>query len=177
MEEIKTKRLVMTLADGKDLAELVHIEKECDSYFLFDPPSDHNHSCTIEECLTIGDIPPDGKKENYYFYTIRQDTIMIGFLAYYLEYQQKDTAYLSVLYIKEAYRKNGIGGEIVEALMQKLAAAEMGKVRLHVSLRNALALRFWVKNGFDRITDIQCSGNLFPENFGGIELMKIISHI
>ncbi len=175
MEQINTKRLTMTLADMNDLAELESIEKECDGYFLFDPPCEDNHSCTIKECLTVGDIPLGGKKENYYFYCIRQDDIIIGFMAYYLEYHQKDTAYLSVLYIKEEYRENGIGAEIVEALTQKLITAQIRKIRLHVSLRNATAIRFWVKNGFDKIVDVQCNGNLFPKNFGGIELVKILS--
>ena len=115
-----------------------------------------------------------GKKENYYFYCIRQNETLIGFLAYYLEYQQKDTAYISVIYIKESYRKNGIGVEIIEALIQKLISNQIKKVKLHVSLRNATAIRFWVKNGFNHILDVDCNGNLFPENFGGIELMKII---
>ena len=172
---IKAKNLIMTLANIGDLPELEKIEEECDTYFLFDPQCDSNHSCTIKECITAGDIPCGGKKENYYFYCIRQNDVLIGFLAYYLEYQQKDTAYISVIYIREAYRKSGIGTEILEALMQKFIAVQIKQVRLHVSLRNAMAIHFWVKNGFDHIVNVECNGNLFPENFGGIELMKIIS--
>ena len=60
MEQIKTKKLVMTLANINDLPELEDIEKECDKYFLFDPQCENNHSCTIKECLTVGDIPIGG---------------------------------------------------------------------------------------------------------------------
>ena len=175
MEQIKTKNLTMNLADMSDLPELEKIEKECDKYFLFDPKCEKNHSCTIKECLTVGDIPLNGKKENYYFYSIRKDDVFIGFLAYYLEYQQKDTAYISVVYVKETYRKNGVGTEIIEELIRKFKTVHIKKIRLHVSLRNATAIRFWVKNGFNHIIDVECNGNLFPENFGGIELIKIIS--
>lgn len=175
MKQIKTKRLIMALADMNDLPELEKIEKECDKYFSFDPKCENNHSCSIKECLTVGDIPPGGKKENYYFYCIWQNGILIGFLDYYLEYQQKDTVYLTSVYIKEAYRKNGIGSEILEALIQKFCTAHIKKIRLHVSLRNATAIRFWVKNGFDHIVDVECNGNILPGNFGGIELIRIIS--
>ena len=177
MEQIKTKRLTMTTADINDLPALEEIDKECDKYFGFDPKCDMNHDCSLEECLTTGDIPTgvkkeDFKRENYCFYCIWQDDALIGYISYYLEYQRKDTIYLSVLYIKEAYRKNGIGAEIIEALRLKFAAARFKTIKLHCSLRNATALRFWVKNGFDCIVDVECNGNLYTNNFGGIELMN-----
>jgi ribosomal protein S18 acetylase RimI-like enzyme len=174
MDQIKTRRLNMTLGEIHDLAELEPIEKECERYFSFDPKCKENHSCPIKECLTVGDIPVDGKKENYYFFCIRQNNIMIGFLDYYLGYQQKDVAYFSSIYIVEKYRNNGIGKEIVDAIINIFSLAGIKEVRLHVSLRNATALKFWVKQGFDHIINVECNGNILPGNFGGIELMKII---
>jgi GNAT superfamily N-acetyltransferase len=179
MEKIRTQRLTLTLADITDLPVLAEIDKECDKYFAFDPPCEDNHNCTLEECLSTGDIPTgihkeDFKRENYYFYCIWQGDMLIGFLSYYLEYQQKDTVYLSVLYIKEAYRKGGIGVEILDALTHIWGTAHFKTIRLHCSLRNSMALQFWVKNGFNHIVSIECNGNLFPENFGGMELMKVI---
>ena len=56
----------------------------------------------------------------------------------------------------------------------ELADARFKTIKTHCSLRNALSLRFWVKNGFDRITEIDCTGNLYPDNFSGIGLMKNI---
>ena len=180
MEPIKTKRLIMALATLNDLPALEIIERECDDYFYFDPPSAAEHNRSLRECLTLGDIIPDISerdyvRENYILRCIWQDGTLIGWLAYYLEYEQKDTAYLSLLYIKESHRTGGIGAEIVEALTQKLANAKYKVIKTHCSLRNALSLRFWVKNGFDRITEVECDGNLTPENFGGLGLMKIIT--
>ena len=172
MDKIQTKRLVMTLANLEDLPELEIIEKECDEYFLFDPPCKENHSCSLKECITVGDIPPGGKKENYFIYCIRQDNILIGFMAYYLEYQRNDMAYLSVVYIKEEFRQKGIGNEIMDAIYKKLLTKKIVELRTHVSLRNATSLQFFVKQGFDRIIEVEYTGNLWPENFGGIELMK-----
>ena len=180
MEQIKTKRLIMTLASLSDLPALEEIEKECNKYFRFDPPAAADDNRSLRECLTVGDIIPDiseddYKRENYHLYCIRKDDSLIGWLSFYLEYQQKDTVYLCVVYIMEAYQTHGFGAEILDALTQKWAMAKFTKVKIHCSLRNAMALRFWVKNGFNLITEVECNGNLTPENFGGIGLMKIIA--
>ena len=180
MEQIKTKRLTMTRAKLSNLPALEEIERECDEYFQFDTPSAAEHNRSLRECMTIGDIIPgisedQYARENYVLYCIWLDGQLIGWLAYYLEYQQKDTAYLSLLYIKKSCRASGFGAEIVDALTQKLATAKYTKIKTHCSLRNALSLRFWVKNGFDRITEVECEGNLVPGNFGGLGLMKFIA--
>ena len=179
MEQIKTKRLLLTAAKECDLSALEEIEKECDEYFKFDPPCAAEHNRSLRECLTMGDIisgvsQESYKRENYHLYCVWKDDILIGWLSFYLEYQQKDTVYLSVVYIKEVYRSSGIGAEIIEAWTTKLADAQFKIIKTHCSLRNALSLRFWIKNGFDRITEIECTGNLYPDNFGGIRLMKNI---
>jgi ribosomal protein S18 acetylase RimI-like enzyme len=133
-----------------------------------------NHNCSIKECLTVGDIPCGGKKENYYFYCIRQNNTLIGFLDYYLEYKQKNTAYICSIYIKEKYRKEGFGKEVIDAIVKKFTLIGINKIHLHVSLRNAIGLNFWVKQGFNHIRNVEYNGNLLPENFGGIELIKKI---
>ena len=178
-EHINTERLFISLADIKDLPALEVIEKECDEYFSFDPPSAAEHNRSLRECLLSGDAIPgisekDFQKENYLLYCIWKNDILVGWISFYLEYQQKDTAYLSVLYIKEEYRKSKIGAEVLDAIVQNLISMNYKFVRLHCSLRNSLALCFWVRNGFDKIVDVECDGNLFPENFGGMELMKSI---
>ena len=180
MTQIKTKRFLLSLANLDDLPELEKIEKECDEYFQFDPPSAAEHNRSLRECLIMGDIIPgvsqeNYKRENYYLYCVWKNDVLIGWLSLYLEYQQKDAVYLSVVYIKEKYRSNGIGGEIIEALTNELIDAQFKTIRLHCSLRNAISLRFFVKNGFDCITEVECDGNLWLNNFGGLKLMKKIA--
>ena len=114
-------------------------------------------------------------KDNYNLLSIRTGGEIIGWLAYYSAYHGKDTAYLSLLYIKKSHRVSGFGTEIIDALTLCLAESNYSAIKLHCSLRNALALRFWVKNGFDRITDVECDGNLTQGKFGGLELMKKIT--
>ena len=179
-EHINTERLLIALANIKDLPALEVIEKECEEYFLFDPPSAAEHNRSLRECLLLGDDIPgiseeDFQKENYLFYCIWKNDILVGWISLYLEYQQKDAAYLSVLYVKEEYRKSKIGAEVLDAIVQKLILMNYTSIRLHCSLRNATALRFWAKNGFDKIVDIECDGNLYPQNFGGVELMRTIA--
>ena len=100
--------------------------------------------------------------------------MLIGFLDYYLEFKEKDTAYFSSIYIKETYRKNGIGKEIIDVIINKFSSIGIKEIHLHVSLRNAMAINFWVKQGFNHIINVEYNGNLLPGNFGGIELMKKI---
>jgi ribosomal protein S18 acetylase RimI-like enzyme len=174
MDQIKTKRLVISLGKIQDLTELEPIEKECKTYFSFDPKCEMNPDWTMKECLNKDVIPFGGKKENYYFYCIWQDNVLIGFIDYYLEYQEKDIAYFSSIYIREKHRKNGIGKEVIDMIIEKFILMGIKEIRLHCSLRNAIGLQFWVKQGFDRILNIECNGNLIPENIGGIELTKKI---
>ena len=178
--QIKTKRLLLTLANMGDLPALEKIEQECNEYFRFDPLNTAEYNRPLRECLAIGDIIPgvpeeNYKRENYHLYCIWLNNILVGWFSFYLEYQQKDIAYLSVVYIKETHRSSGIGAEIIEAWTRKLASAQYKAIKTRCSLRNALSLRFWVKNGFDRITEVECTGNLYPDDFGGLGLIKIIN--
>ena len=167
---IITDTLLINLANLSDLEELEILEKACIEYFSFDPPSENNHSASIRQCLTEGDLPPRGTKENYYFFTIRQNKVIIGFLAFYLGHPHNRSAYISVLYIAEQHRQNGLGSEIIKALIEYLKSLNIKEIRLHVSLRNTTGLLFWVKKGFDHITKVECNGNLLPNTFAGIEL-------
>ena len=182
MKQIKTKRLLLTLATSSDLPELEEIEEECDEYFKFDPPSGAEHNRSLRECLIMGDMIPgiseeNYKRENYYLYCIRKEDVIVGWISFYLEYQQKDTVYLSVAYIKEEFRSIGVGAEVMDELIRELVAAQYKTIKTHCSLRNALSLRFWFKIGFDRITEVACDGNLYPDNFGGLGLMKNINPV
>jgi len=176
-QQIKTKRLVLCLATQGDLPALEELERECDAYFTFDPPSGTEYNRSLRECLSVGDIIPgvsdeNYKRENYHLYCVWKNNALVGWVSFYLECHAKDAVYLSVAYIKEAFRASGFGTEIMEALECRFTAAGVKTIKTHCSLRNALSLKFLVKHGVDRIVDVECDGNLLPERFGGIELMK-----
>jgi hypothetical protein len=65
MKQLKTKRLLLTLANPSDLLALEEIEKEWDEYFQFDPPSAADQNRSLRECLNIGDIIPGVSQESY----------------------------------------------------------------------------------------------------------------
>lgn len=171
---LRTDRLVVETARLSDLDELEMLEKECDAYFSFDPPDENNHSMPIRQCLAEGDLPPGGCKENDFFCTIRQGSAMVGFLSFYVGHPHGRSAYINCLYIARLHRGSGLGQEIISALIRHLKSLGICEVRLHVSLRNATGLRFWVKNGFDQIMQVQCKGNLLPGSFAGVELLRLI---
>jgi len=167
-----TARLKIETADLSDLAALEKIDAECDEYFSFDPPCETNHSCPLKECIVNGDLPPGGRRENYYFFKVLHGDSLVGFLAYYLGHPHPGAAYISVLYIAREYRARGFGSELAAYLTQYFRSLGMTEIRLHVSLRNTMGLKFWVRAGFDRIVRVEPHGNLLPGAFAGVELLR-----
>ena len=174
MEKIISKRLVMTLSNIMELNELEIIERECKEYFSFDPKNENNPDWSIKDCILKNNIPDNCEKQNYFFFSIRYKDKVIGFLDICLEYMEKDILYLSTIYILGKFRKNGFGQEIIETIIEKFSENGIKEIQIHCSLRNSLGLQFWVKQGFNHILEVECDGNLFIENFGGIKLKKII---
>ena len=177
IKNFTTRNLFLIPAAEGDLAALETIECECDEYFNFDPPRAAEHNRTLRECLAEGDmIPgvPDEEYEikNYVLYCVKKNDETIGWLSLYYDYTNVEIVYISVLYLAERFRAAGLGAEIIEALSKELSAAGYKYIYAHCSLRNALALRFWVRNGFNRITEVNCEANLYQKNFGGLGLMK-----
>ncbi|MDR2971467.1 MAG: GNAT family N-acetyltransferase [Bacteroidales bacterium] len=111
------------------------------------------------------------KKKITIFYCIHHNNELIGFVDFYLEYQRKDIAYLCSIYIKEEYRKYNFGKEVINELIGIFVSMKFKKIHLHCSIRNTMALKFWVKLGFNNIVNIESKGNLLDGNFGGIEFV------
>jgi len=174
MENIISKRLIMTLSYINEINELENIEKECKSYFSFDPKNEKNPDWSIKDCILKKDIPSNCRSEDYYFFSIRHENTIIGFLDFCLNYMDKNILYISTLYILEKYRRKGLGQEIIETIVKNITEIEIKEIQIHCSLRNSLGLQFWVKQGFNQIIEVECDGNLYPKNFGGIKLKKKI---
>ncbi len=171
IETIKTKRLTLKQSSRDELIFLDDLQRKCNNYFSFDPKSSTD-DVSMEECLISGSLPPYGIKENYSMYSIYFNEKIIGYFDIYIGYPKKFIAYISIMFIEEAYRNNGFGKEIIEELCKEFKSIGLLKIRLGVSLRNWTGFTFWFKNGFDKVTKIRCDGNCAPDNFGVVELEK-----
>jgi GNAT superfamily N-acetyltransferase len=174
MEKINSKRLILTLSNINEIKELENIERECKLYFSFDPKNESNPDWSIKDCILKKDVPNNCRSENYYFFSIGYEETIIGFFDFCLNYMDKNILYISTLYILEKFRKKGFGQEIIETVVKNISEIGIKEIQIHCSLRNSLGLQFWIKQGFNQIIEVECDGNLFPENFGGIKLKKNI---
>ena len=76
------------------------------------------------------------------------------------------------MYIAEKQRGAGLGSKIVQYIAEQMKVCGATEIRLHCSVRNTTGLRFWIKEGFDRIVLVQCDGNFLPGTFAGVELRR-----
>ena len=169
MREIETERLLIKPAVFEDLAALNEIYEQTKEYFSFDP----SHTfVTPENCLTEGDLPPGGIKENYEIYTINENGKVIGYFDFYKGFPQKGIAFISLMFISANKRKCGYGKEVADAVCKYFKKIGINEVRLAVSLKNWSGLKFWYKCGFDKIT-LVAGDNIFSvEGYGCLELKK-----
>jgi RimJ/RimL family protein N-acetyltransferase len=172
MSEIKTVRLLLKPANFEDLTALNEIHEQVREYFSFDPS---HIAVTPERCLTEGDLPPDGTKENYEIYTINENGKVIGYFDFYKGFPQKGIVYISLMFISKDKRKYGYGKEIVNAVCEYFEDIGLNEVRLTVSLKNWLGLIFWHKCGFDKITLVAGDDNFSINGYACLELKKSLT--
>ncbi len=67
---------------------------------------------------------------------------------YSLEFRGK-TAFLDELYVSEAYRGKGIGGTIIDFLVDTCRKRSINALRLEVERKNLRAQEFYKKEGFE----------------------------
>ncbi len=74
---------------------------------------------------------------------------MAGFASFFFAYFSwtGKALYLDDLYVKEAYRKQGIGKQLLEAVVALAKAQNCKKVRWQVSKWNAHAIEFYKRMG------------------------------
>ncbi len=106
--------------------------------------------------LTDGNLPPEGKKEQFYAKSIyiKQTNEIIGALELYNGYPTPEVLWIGWLFILPKYQRAGYAKEVVKYICAEAKQAGFEKVRLGVHLKNWPALRFWHAMGFDKIIKI-----------------------
>ena len=170
--KIINKNLILQSSTFSELEKLNNIYSEACDYFSFDK----NHMITKPiDCLTIGDLPPSGTKDNFENLSIYEGDNQIGFMSIYKGYPSKNTAYISFIYISQKGRYKGYGKRIVDIISSYSKENKFVNIRISVSLKNWDGLKFWHKCGFNNLTKVSIEGSFSEDNYGCIELEKTIA--
>jgi GNAT superfamily N-acetyltransferase len=89
------------------------------------------------------------------------DQEVVGFATFFFAYYSwtGKALYLDDLYVKEVFRKQGIGKQLLEAVIEFARLESCRKVRWQVSNWNANAIEFYKKMGA-RVDDVEINCDL-----------------
>ena len=173
IEGFETKRLLIERAkieDCEDLAKIDQSWEEQEAVTGMKPADAPYFAKAIQE----GALPPEGIKENHRLLVIRQkdNGRLVGVLDLYFGYPCEKTLWIGQLVMDQAVRGNGFGEEVLNQLAKSAPTFE--KIGIGVHLKNWQALRFWHRNGFDRILRISGDNAYSSENFALMTLERCI---
>lgn len=156
-------------ADSTHIEALNAVYEEAAAYFCFDP----GHTITApRDCMEAGDLPPNGIRKNFRILCCYVGDSLSGYLTFYEGYPSGEDAYICFFYLRECVKHKGVGTAAVQLLSEYFRSRGFAKIRVSVSLKNWSALRFWVKQGFDRVTLVACDAEYSQAAYGCVELEK-----
>ncbi len=171
MNIITKENIIIKASDISELDDLNNIYSEACEYFRFDK----NHKITSpKDCLTIGDLPPNGDRDNFEILSIHDNNKIIGFITLYKGFPTDETLYICFMYIANKNRCNGYGYSIIDNLSSYFKDRNFKSIKISVSLKNWYGIRFWNKCGFNSLTNVDIEGSFSQDNYGCIELEKRI---
>ena len=117
-------------------------------------------------------LPPNGLRERVRTFLLLNKEVMktTGFLSMYLGYPKEQAFYIGSLFFRPSYQRKGYGQEVIKVIEKELLKEGYIEGRVAVGLKNWSALRFWSKQGYDKVTKMSGDKKYAPENFGTIEL-------
>lgn len=130
----------------------------------------------IRNCFVEGNLPPDGKLENYRIQTIRnnEDQTIIGILSVYHGHPAIESIYLEFLYIDRSIQKQGFGQEFINTFIELTTDLGYKEIRINVSMKNWSAIKFWIKSGFNNVSGIYGDSEYSEHTYANLELIKIL---
>ena len=149
----ETKNLIIKEAEFVEGEKLQSIYEE--GAYLRDITGDDFANDHIHRCLIKGDLPPisNATKDNYRLMSIyRRETLeLIVFFDAYHGYPENDIFWISYIFIKPNYQKSGYGYEVIDCLCKAVKECSYRNISIGVSMKNWLAIRFWIKCGFSKV--------------------------
>ncbi len=148
----------MTLVFGELMPLFEHIGRAA-------PAADMARSAIEHDIL-----PPEGSRTRARTFLVRARHVgeVVGVLGYYVGYPEQHALYVSQLFLRPRWQGQGMGLEIMTELEAHAWRADVREIRLGVDPGNWGALRFWVRAGYDRISqlvDVPELGSSGPPRF------------
>ena len=97
---------------------------------------------------------------------------IVGLIELYHGYPEQDTLWISMFLIKSDRQLHGFGREVIGAISSEAQEKEYANIGIKVHLKNWKGLRFWSRNGFDKIVGISGDEQYGPDKFSLIGLRK-----
>ena len=95
--------------------------------------------------------------KNGYVCVYEENGIQKGFAAFYANDSKNKTGYLSMIAVKDEYRRSNIGRQLLEFVESKSLWLGMNSLQLEVSKSNESAIAFYKKQGYTICSDITLS--------------------
>jgi RimJ/RimL family protein N-acetyltransferase len=169
----RTERLIIRKTVLDDCKELSHI---CNTWTEKELVEGERFSeGYIENCFNKGDFPPIEKANisDYYIMTIEKiDGRIIGFFDLYHGYPKSDSIWISMFIIDNEFQGNAYGQEVIKSICEICREFGWKSIGLGVYLKNWKGLRFWNKNGFDKIIGIYGDKEYSQNTFSVIGLKQ-----
>ncbi|MHB8073787.1 GNAT family N-acetyltransferase [Desulfosporosinus fructosivorans] len=172
-ESWETERMIIRDANLQDVDRLQEIYTQSQSTEGWTRDDEFTPDYVLNGVVT-GHLPPNGMKEFYKIQVIIQKSPfeIIGFIEFYHGYPVKEVLYIATLLLRDDYRNNRYGQEVINKLCKQAHGLGFHQARLGVTLRNWLGIYFWTKLGFDTIIKYCGDKMLSKDSYASLELGK-----
>jgi diamine N-acetyltransferase len=170
--ELTTQRLKLSDCNVEDKGKLNAVYISCSNMEEWSG-SKHDPEF-IDKAISEGNLPPEGNLEFYRLIAAidKETNSTVGLTEYYLGYPDNKTLWIGSLYIHKDYQRKGYGSEFFNLIHEFAKAAGFERIGIGVYLKNWQALRFWVKNGFNKINGIYGDEIYSTNTYSKIALIK-----
>ena len=128
--------------------------------------------------ITEGDLPPspDACIKFYSFKAVclKNTGLPIGYVGLYHGFPDASTIWIDILVVDPAYQGQGYAKEVVGGIVQSAREIGYATIGIGVALKNWPALRFWVKQGFDRIVKVAGDSEYSETAFATLSLRRAL---